>query len=160
MTEEWVQQWLPFDFVIKEQEEKACKNPKHYEKPKTDNQWLMEYQYRFRNGNERALLDFHALLKEIGLKFINRIAQKNPKVKQLCLYDKETKADDAAMYMVEKLLKEPTFIFEKNIPGYLYLRILHELYYITKADKLVGFYDNAKVQQIIEYKQAQGETEE
>ncbi|MBP5793980.1 MAG: hypothetical protein J6W46_10125, partial [Spirochaetaceae bacterium] len=50
----------------------------------------------------------------------------------------------AATYMIEQYIKRPNFAINKNFPGYLFLRVAHELYYMRKVDKVVDFVDLQK----------------
>lgn len=53
--------------------------------------------------------------------------------------DKEEKAHDAAVYLVEQYQTRPDFVLTKSISGYLYKRCQHELYYMRKVDKIIIF---------------------
>lgn len=144
------QQWLPFDFEDEVQEQKQEEKqlePKeekplpHYEHPESDNQKLLEFQYQFKNGRGKALDDFYKLSVQICLKFIYTIAEENPHVRALSYEDKRIKAHDAATYLPRRYLEEPDFKIYKNAPGYLYLRVLRELYHMRKVDCIVDFVD-------------------
>lgn len=44
-------------------------------------------------------------------------------------------------YVISSYLKKPEWFIKKNLPGYLYKRVQHELYYQTKAQEIVDFVD-------------------
>lgn len=136
------QPWLPFDFLEEEKKEPEIKLP-HYEKPKSDNQKLLEYQYQYKNGDKEALAKFYELSYTICLKIIRCMAKTNPHVRRLSLEDKQIKARDAASYLPEQFLKKPGFYIKKNAPGYLYLRVERELFHRRKCDEIVDFVDIA-----------------
>lgn len=113
-----------------------------YSDPRTDNQKLMSLQYEYRNeGNKEALEPIYKILKTIAAKYINTIAMKNKRVKNLSQFDKECKAANAASYMVEQLMLRPEFVVNKSFTGYLYKRVEFECFYHRKVDKIVDFVD-------------------
>lgn len=110
--------------------------------PRSDNQKLMSWQYEYKtNGSQEALGEIYKLCRTIAAKFINTIAKKNRKVKELSAFDKEAKATDAATYIVQQMITRPDFAITKSWTGYLYLRVEFELYYRRKVDKMVDFVD-------------------
>ena len=148
------QQVLPFDFweeEKKEAEEKqkqaaamllqAADSLPHYPEPKNDNEKLLQWQWEFKHGDQKALIKIYNLSVQICRKFINAIGQQNPHVSELTWSDKKSKAEDAATYLIERYIKIPNFAITKNYPGYLFLRVLHELYYRRKADKIQRYID-------------------
>lgn len=144
------EQVLPFDFWEEEkkkeaerQQEQVDKLP-HYEHPENDNETLLEFQWQFKHGNKEALIKMYEFSKTLSLKFINAIGQKNRHVKELSWEVKKIKAEDAATYMIEQYIKRPDFVITKNFPGYLFLRVAHELFYRRKVDKVVDFVDLQK----------------
>jgi len=144
------QQVLSFDFWETEKEE-AEKNLKeqtdalpHFPEPKNDNEFLLECQWEYRHGDRKALVRMYQLSRTLSLKFINAIAQKNKHVRSLTWETKKIKAEDAATYMIEQYIKRADFEVIKNFPGYLFLRVVHELYYMRKVDKIVDFVDLQK----------------
>lgn len=113
-----------------------------YSNPRSDNQKLMSLQYEYRNeGRKEALDEIYTLCKTIAAKYINTIARKNKRVKNLSQFDKECKAANAATYMIEQMLLRPDFLINKSFTGYLYLRVEFELFYHRKVDKIVDFVD-------------------
>ena len=141
------QQVLPFDFW-KEEEEEAAKHLQevtetlpHFPNPKNDNEYLLECQWQYRHGDDLALSKMYKRSITICLKFINAIGQKNWHVRALTWEEKKVKAEDAATYVIEQYMKRPDFYITKNYPGYLFLRIAHELFYMRKVDNIIFFVD-------------------
>lgn len=144
------QQVLPFDFW-KEEEEEAAKRQQeqkeslpHFPAPRNDNEYLLECQWQYKHGDKAALVKMYKRSRTLGLKFINAIGQKNSHVRTLTYEAKKIKAEDAATYIIEQYIKRPDFIINKNYPGYLFLRIAHELFYRREVDKVVDFVDLQK----------------
>lgn len=149
---------LPFDFFEEEEKEKKKelekkkteeeernKNLKYFKEPRTDNEKLLNYQYEYKNGDKAALDRIYNLGKEICIKYVNTITHrsKSMKLRHMCEYDKESKAQDAVAYLVEQYIKRPDFVIRDYVTAYLWLRVVKELKYHTKADKLVDFVDIA-----------------
>lgn len=141
------QQVLPFDFweeekkLQAERNQEAINNLPHFEEPANDNEYLLECQWQYKHGDKKALVRMYKRSRTICLKFINAIGQKNRHVKALSWEAKKIKAEDAATYVIEQYIKRPDFAIVKNYPGYLFLRIAHELYYMRKVDNVVFFVD-------------------
>ena len=113
-----------------------------YSDPRSDNQKLMSLQYEYRNeGNQEALRPIYEILKTIAAKYINTIAKKNKRIANLSKFDKESKAANAASYMVEQLMLRPKFVINNSFTGYLYKRVEYECFYHRKVDKIVDFVD-------------------
>ena len=113
-----------------------------YSDPRSDNQKLMSLQYEYRNeGNQEALRPIYEILKTIAAKYINTIAKKNKRIANLSQFDKESKAANAASYMVEQLMLRPKFVINNSFTGYLYKRVEYECFYHRKVDKIVDFVD-------------------
>ena len=148
--QEWKQQVLGFDFWEEEKKQEAEKlqdqkeKLPHFPEPKNDNEYLLECQWQYRHGDDTALVKMYKRARTLGLKFINAIGQSNSHVAALTYEAKKIKAEDAATYMIEQYIKRPNFEINKNFPGYLFLRIAHELYYRRKVDKVVDFVDLQK----------------
>lgn len=142
------EQWLPFDFIEEEKQKEAEDKARredistlpHFEKPRTDNERLLELQYEYRHGRQDALAQMYNLCETIGMKFINAIGKKNRHVKALPYDERKIKASDAASYITEQFITRPDFKL-KNGPGYLFLRIEKELFYQRKVDKIIDFVD-------------------
>lgn len=131
---------LPFDLPPAPEPER--KAPPHYEEPRNDNEWLLEFQYRFRTaGDQAALANLIKLGETIALKFVNKESRKNRHVRALALWQRKDKAHDAFVYFIERYQRDPAWIIDKNYPGYIYLRVQHELYYQREVDKIVDFVD-------------------
>jgi hypothetical protein len=113
----------------------------YYADPKTDNQKLLNFQKEYRDGDESALNRMYELSKIICAKYINKIGQKNRKVRSLSRLDKEGKAENAATYIIEQLITRPYFAITQSFTGYLWLRVMHELFYYREVDKIVDFVD-------------------
>lgn len=145
------QQVLPFDFweeEIKAEEKKRREQTDrlpHYERPANDNEYLLECQWKYRHGDDSQLDRIYKRSCVLCLKFINAIANKNRHVKELPLEQRKIKAEDAATYVIERYITKPDFVITKNFPGYLFLRILHELYYRREVDKIISFVDMARL---------------
>lgn len=113
----------------------------HFQEPANDNERLLEFQYQYRHGNELALKQMYDLSAEICLKYVHKEAQSHRPLRELSFSQKQEKAHDAAMYVVERLLKLKDWAIYKSFTGYLYLRVQHELYYQREVDKIVDFVD-------------------
>lgn len=141
---------LPFDFWDKEKEgekkriQSVADSLPHYENPANDNEYLLEAQWQFKHGDQSQLVKIYDRSRLLCLKFINAISNKNKHVRGLNLNQKKDKAEDAATYIIEQYMKRPDFAINKNFPGYLYLRVLHELFYQRHVDRIVDFVDLAR----------------
>lgn len=141
---------LPFDFY-QDEKEAFLKALPHYQEPVNDNQKLLNLQWEyFTHGDQKALGQFFDLLKEIGYKMVNTETNRNKHIRGMPSGEREDKAHAAAMYMVEQLLSRQYFYFgapdkktgEPQKPtGYLWLRVFHEIYYQTAAEKIQDFVD-------------------
>ena len=74
---------------------------KHYAQPKTDGQRLFNLQYDYKNGRTAALGEMYGLLRVIAYKTINKISNGDEHVKSLSASERESKAHDAATYIIE-----------------------------------------------------------
>jgi len=137
------QPFLPFDTQeLEEPRLQQLSEIPHYEKPRTDNERLLEYQFEYLvNGDEAALVSLYKLAREICVKFINKISQENPHIKHLTIEERKDKAHDAVCYMVEQYQTKRDWFVSKNYPGYLYLRVIKELFAHTKVDEIVDYID-------------------
>ncbi len=131
---------LPFEEFQIEEKKEVVKLPS-FPNPRTDNERLLQFQYEFRHGDANALQKMYALGFTIAMKFINTEARRNKHIRHLDFDAKAEKANDATTYIIEQYLKRSDFAIKKNWPGYLYLRIQHELYYRRKVDEIVDFID-------------------
>ena len=131
---------LPFDFEIKERDDFA--DFPHFESPKDDNECLLEYQYQYKiNGKRQALADMYRLGVEVCKKMISQKATSNKYIKKLNADEREEKAIDATNYIIMRLMNRPDWYIKTSFTAYLYLRLLHELFYRRKVDEIVDFVD-------------------
>lgn len=138
-----VQQCL-FEDIEGEAEPGELPELPYYSTPRSDNQRLLNFQKEYRNGDDSALARMYELSKTICWKYINKIGQKNRKVRHLSRSDKEGKAENAATYIIEQLMTRPYFAITSSFTGYLWLRVMHELFYYREVDKIVDFVDLAR----------------
>lgn len=135
---------LEFDFIAemeKAERQNAISNiiPKllHFEEPKNDNEWLLNYQYDFYNGDMSAWHKLWTLSYTVVHRMFTTQIRKNR------LHYSFDERYDRELYAVEYVLRrfkkaKPYFIrydFLKQLKG----GVLHAIYYQTKADKLVDF---------------------
>ena len=133
-----------FDDIEGEAEPGALPELPYYENPKSDNQKLINWQKEYREGDDKALDLIFELSKQIAWKYINKISKKNLEVKRLSASERENKATDAATYIVVQLMTRPNFAITQSFTGYLWLRVMHELFYYREVDKIVDFVDLAR----------------
>ncbi|MBE6344664.1 MAG: hypothetical protein E7063_03085 [Spirochaetaceae bacterium] len=130
---------LCFDFGAekpKNFEEAKKEDLPYWDNPKTDSQKLLTWQYEYViKGEERALTRMYNLGLEISMKFINKFAQKNQHIKALSLEEKKEKAHNAISYVLVRYRTTPGWAIKKNFPGYLYYRVLYELYGVKEIEK-------------------------
>lgn len=137
--------FLPFDFFEEEKKEEEKKLKELYAslpgfaKPKNDNEKLLELQRQYRQEGKQTLDRFYSISKKIAFCFIEKIGRKNRHIRTLSKEDKEQKAEDAATYLIEKILEDKFFVIKENAPAYIYLRVLFECYYQRKIDKIIDF---------------------
>ena len=148
MGENWEQEYLRksvqqclFDDIEGEAEPGAMPELPYYTEPRNDNQRLLNFQKEYRDGDETALDRMYDLSKTIAWKYINKISKKNRKVRKLTRLDREGKAQNAATYIIEQLMTRPSFAITSSFTGYLWLRVMHELFYHREVDKIVDFVD-------------------
>lgn len=135
---------LEFEFDELPQNDKSEKQKPalpHYDQPQNDNERLLNYQWKFKNGDKSALNAMYALGYTIAMKYISAKAKKERHIAELCRSDKEEKAHNAITYIIARYLRDKDFVIIRSFTGYLYLRIQHELYYYRKVDKIVSFVD-------------------
>lgn len=138
MTDE--QLLLPFDFKVKERDDFA--GLPHFEAPKDDNECLLEYQYQYKiNGKRQALADMYRLGVEVCKKMISQKATSNKHIKKLNADEREEKAIDATNYIIMRLINRPHWYIKTSFTAYLYLRLLHELFYRRKVDRIIDYVD-------------------
>ena len=109
----------------------------------SDNNELFELQAKILNGDKGALSAMYKKLYEIAYKTINANSHKNEVIAGMTAAERQTKAHDAATYIIEQYLKRPDFKITESMTGYLYRRINYELYgrFNRKCDKLLIFTD-------------------
>lgn len=141
------QQVLPFDFWEEERKEEEdrrnqiVENLPHFQNPTNDNEYLLECQWKYKHGDRNQLIQIYNKSRLISMKFINTISKKNKHVRALSLEQKKIKAEDAATSVIEQYMKKPDFVITKNFPGYLFLRVIHELFYQRNVDRIVDYVD-------------------
>ncbi|WP_147613037.1 hypothetical protein [Treponema pectinovorum] len=113
----------------------------YFEKPKDENEILLNLQREYKNGNKEALNKMYELGLKIAKKYIGSKAKINKFIARLSNEEREEKAHNAITYIIERYLKKKDFVITKSFTAYLYLRILHELFYKRKVDKIVDFVD-------------------
>ena len=132
------QMWLQFD-ELQTNPEPANTLP-YFPEPTCDNERLLNFQHDYRvNGNARALNAMYELGFKIALKYINAKANGNAHVAQLSGDEKAEKAHNAITYVIARFLKKKNFVIKESFTAYIYLRVLHELFYRRKVDGLVYF---------------------
>ena len=142
MTGEWVQLCLPFDFQDEKEPEPDYSEMPHFDNPQNDNERLLQLQYEYRvNGNRKALDSIFLLGLEICKKLVSKETRRNRHIKHLSLEERNEKAMDAVSYVISSYLKKPAWYLRKSFMGYLYMRVVHELYYRRKVDEIVDFVD-------------------
>jgi len=130
-VQEWRQLELEFDIELPPLKE-------------TDEVKLFRLQKETKAGDNKALGQMYEKFTEIALKIIGTISQKNASVKALSVDEKRQKAHDASTYIIEQYLKRPDFEIKKSMVGYLYLRVLWELYgaqHQRKCDAMLDYRD-------------------
>lgn len=109
----------------------------------SDNGELFDMQEKILNGDKSVLSAMYKKLYEIAYKTINANSHKNEVIAGMTADERQTKAHDAATYIIEQYLKRPAFKITESMTGYLYRRINYELYgrFNRKCDKLLIFTD-------------------
>ncbi len=147
----WVQQEFDFGEPSKKN---ATENPKpalpRFENPRNDNERLLNYQYAAKHGDRTAYGKMYELGRTVALKYINAKAAGNRHVAAMSRAERDEKAHNAITYIVERFLVDSDFCIRKSFTSYLYLRVLHELFYRRKVDGIVDFVDIAERQVICE----------
>jgi len=133
---------LEFDFNAP-LNEKTCLP--HYDNPQCDNEYLLNYQWDFKQGDKTALNKMYKLGFSIALRYISIHAKKNPHIANLAPYHRKEKAHNAITYIIARYLQISDFAIYKSFTSYLYLRIQHELFYKRKVDDIVTFTDLNKI---------------
>ena len=114
-------------------------NLPYFTAAKDDGQQLLNLQYEYKNGNPAALGDMYKLLFKVAYKTINKLCEDNAKLKSLSAESRQQKAHDAATYLVEQYLKRPEFVIKDSVTGYLFRRVLKELYCVKKFEQLLEY---------------------
>ena len=141
---------LEFDFGEIQGFPPKRKKPKlhllHFAKPKCDNERLLNFQWEFRvHGRKDSLDRMYLHGRTVALKFINVKANGNRHLTKLSMEEREEKAHNAITYIIARYMQDEDFYIEKSFTAYLYLRVLHELFYRRKVDKIVQFLDMGKL---------------
>ena len=129
---------LEFDFNEPPKQDIALP---HYDNPTCDNEYLLNYQWDFKQGDKTALNKMYKLGFSIALRYISVQAKKNPHIARLDTSHREEKAHNAITYIITRYLKLSDFAIQKSFTSYLYLRIRHELFYKRKVDDIISFVD-------------------
>ena len=138
---------LPFDF---EKPKIDVASIPHFDAPQDDNEQLLEYQYQYKiNGKRQALADMYRLGVEVCKKMISQKATSNKHVKRLNADEREEKAIDATDYIIMRLINRPHWYIKTSFTAYLYLRLLHELFYRRKVDEIVRFVSLEEMQGVM-----------
>nr|DAS08081.1 MAG TPA: hypothetical protein [Caudoviricetes sp.] len=138
---------LPFDF---EEPKIDVASIPHFDAPQDDNERLLEYQYRYKvEGEKSALGDMYRLGVEVCKKMISQKAKTNKHVKKLNADTREEKAIDATNYIIMRLIQRPRWFIKTSFTAYLYLRLLHELFYRRKVDEIVRFVSLEEMQGVM-----------
>ena len=138
---------LPFDF---EEPEIDIASIPHYDAPQDDNERLLEYQYQYKiNGKRQALADMYRLGVEVCKKMISQKAKTNKHIKKLVADERIEKAIDATNYVIMRLMNRPRWFIKTSFTAYLYLRLLHELFYRRKVDEIVRFVSLEEMQGVM-----------
>lgn len=116
-----------------------------FQEPRSDNEQLLNLQHDYKTGDKEALTKMYIAAKRIALKIINNKAKKNKHVAALCREERLEKAHDAAAYLITQYTNRPDFIITGSCTGYLYLRVMHELFYHRKSDKLIVYMDMERI---------------
>ena len=129
---------LEFDFNEPPKQDIALP---HYDNPTCDNEYLLNYQWDFKQGDKTALNKMYKLGFSIALRYISVQAKKNPHIAGLDTSHREEKAHNAITYIITRYLKISDFAIQKSFTSYLYLRIQHELFYKRNVDDIISFVD-------------------
>lgn len=78
---------------------------------------------------------------EVCKKMISQKAKSNKHIKKLSTDERSEKAIDAINYIIMRLIQRPHWYIKTSFTSYLYLRLLHELFYKRKVDEIVTFVD-------------------
>lgn len=131
---------LPFEEIVEKKTGNLDDLP-YFENPKNDNERLLNLQYEYRKGEEKALTQIYTISINVCKKFIAAKAKGNRHIRQLSSEQKEEKAIDATNYVIMRFIKKKNWYIKTSFTAYLYLRVLHELYHQRKVDKIVSFID-------------------
>ncbi len=130
---------LPHEQMLQKRREENQPIPAFREVEKNDNDHLMNLQYRYLSGDFGALDELYTYACMVCRKFIKD--QKNAKGFYIATEDVHEKAHNAATYLIKQYITRSDFIVKTNIASYLFLRVVHELYYRTKVDAMLDFVD-------------------
>lgn len=117
-----------------------CQMP-YFDRPRGDNQILLNLFHDFRAGNQKALARAYEVMHEIAAKLITQFCERNKRLLLLSAADRWEKAHNAATYIVMQYVERGDFYIKKSVVAYLYKRVQFELFYHRKVDKIVDFVD-------------------
>jgi hypothetical protein len=109
--------------------------------PKNDNEKLLNAQRDFLCGDNKAADYLYTKGAEIAGRYITTAAVKNSHIMYLDYDLRQEKAHNASCYIILRYIEAHGWFIKKSYTGYLFLRVLHELYKHTKAEGLVDFVD-------------------
>lgn len=116
----------------------------YFERPVSDDQQLLNFQFEFKKGNAQALEGMYKKLFEVAYKSINSRSRTNERIAALSADERKQKAHDAATYIIEQYLTRPAFVITDSMTGYLHLRVNWELFgkaHQNKRDQMVVYTD-------------------
>lgn len=112
-----------------------------FEKPKGDNQVLLNLFFDYRAGDQKALGRAYEIMLGVAGRLITQFCEGNRQLARLGAAERWEKAHNAAAYIAARYVEHPEFYIRKSVVAYLYRRVQHELFYHRKVDKIVDFVD-------------------
>jgi len=108
----------------------------HFANPQTDNEWLFNLQYDYRNNkNAESIAEMYKILKKVSIKIITQECKK----RKLRGIDYREKAQDVASYIIEQYLTRKCFVIKTSFVAYCFLQAKHEIFYQKEIDKITDF---------------------
>jgi len=136
------QLWLPFDTPTEKLQEIDWSMLPHFEKPTTDNAFLLEAQYQYRvNGKQEALRDIFDRAEPICRKIVSKFIQEHKGLRRLSPEERKEKAFDATVAIIQRYLRRPRWFVRDHFITVLYRSVQHELLYKRKVVYIVDFVD-------------------
>ena len=125
----------------------------YFENPRDDNERLLNLQYEARNGDKSAYGRMYQIALPIAGKYVTEKCRTSKSLR-LSREEREEKAHNAVTYVIESFLLDKDYFVKKNFTSVIYLRVLHELFYTTKADRCVSFVDDETMARLMDERQA------